>query len=238
MPAFRCTLLSSESPFSACWIHFGHYPLAPVSRSQSRPLLAAIQTALEKRKWNGAPYLQVSFLHHEDQWIPLSAAAARVLPVQGLGVLPEKPPHQFTPEDMAEIDPNKPFQSFIDNILFLKKLQMADMPIALTPFYGLGSTMCLGFAQDSETSRDTLSKQTEAVVADPSFRIFPFYVPLLHPENWGMLKTDALDFYFRETPNHEGVFLMSRGSIVELRKGGGVAVKETAQGRVVEFSQS
>jgi len=235
------SILRAAAGFSACWIETGEYPLAHEFRSKyAGPFLRSVQAIFSKLELKPECYLQVSFLHHQDQWIPLQQSAAKLMPKQGLGVHPDDPPHQFTTADLEALDPRKPFKSFIDVVLQMSKADLPSLPEAFAPHWGLGSTMFLGVNPAKQDAMDVMSRETCGFIQDPSFRIFPFYVPLLHGQNFGMVGTDprlqaaldGLEFYCREAPPQHGIFLLAAGSISDVLDRAGLLGRGSDQHRL------
>jgi hypothetical protein len=154
-----CTISDETDGFSTCWIELGTYPLPETARQEyGTAFLRTLQAILQHRQLKAESYLQVSFLHHGAQWIPMQTSAPTLKPRQGLGVHPEKPPRQFTDEDIEALDPRTPFASFIDTVLHLTALDFVSTPDALLPHWGLGSTMLMAMSPSRKGVLDSISQ--------------------------------------------------------------------------------
>lgn len=201
-----------EKPFSAILVHCGKYRLnaadaAPAKRFTSRLLDIAGQ-GISRTVFLQEEYLanaKSEFSSHVQQWRPES----------GLGVWPDRePPRLWKTTDLFRMARGEKIP------LMYRVFRITAGPAAgadaLATMAGTGLTMALVHSVPVEALLKQYKDTFLPRLTEPTFRIFPFYVPLLDLKSIRDRKAQELTgwlgsarLYLRESPQDSGLLVVT-----------------------------
>jgi hypothetical protein len=179
-------------------------------------------------------FIQFTQLHLGDGAKRLSSRGREWLPRQGLGVWPDRePPHGWTIEELQDLLPNEKVRSLMDIVLRItspgKQHEARDVML------GLGTVLQF-VVPDKEAFLSTARNLLLPPITDPSYTVFPFYVPLLRGASITGARPDQLDTWMcgahallRESAEDQGILVLSTKSLDDILLQAG-AIRTSSQG--------
>ena len=213
--------LGRQHDFYAYVLPTGDYPVATSERERYLGILADSLETLDALD-GGSPenLLQVWKLHHEGASKQVSINGRAWIPVTGVGVWPDRePPHVWTVEEFSQFEPGKVPRPPIFMVFRLKGAREQRENV-LPLMGGRGAMIQAGVAGDLEAFYQQCSQYFRDFIVEPLHLAYPFFFPLLEAKTLPALSAEVservlggLRYYVRESPEDNGVFILSRSDL-------------------------
>ncbi len=234
--------VGAPAPWQALKIPVGAFPAHKRYLPPLRALLDQLTGALvEERGLSAEVFIQGNHLHRKGGAAVMAAHGAAWIPIQGLGVWPgREPPRLWTWKDFVFLLPGMSPGELMYNVFRITgpgdaRYQARDLML------GRGTVLEILLEGDL----DAWLEKTRAVllppIKEPTFRSFPYYIPLLEIETLRSARPEQLEewlggasAYIRESREDHALLLLSRQPLIPVleRLGAGKVPGEQGAWRV------
>ncbi len=209
-----------ESSWHALLLSVSEFPIPELELAAVKAALAAILSRLKRgRQLTSEVFLQLEQLHAPGVRELFARHAPQWIPEVGLGVWPHRdPPAKWSQKEFMEVGPNEMLRAIMFQVFRITaeggvRDQAADLMLRLGPVLQILTADSDGFFEES-------SQRFLEFIKEPTYRCFPFYVPLLdlkavigasgqQLEQW----LGRAQVYMRESLEDKGVLILSRAPL-------------------------
>jgi hypothetical protein len=193
------------------------FPVPDVELTEIRRILRLLNSEIYgSGDLNCEVFIQMAHLHVGDGGARLSRNARYWMPQMGLGVWPDRePPALYTPEEIQNVKQDEKPRTLMHQVFRVSAPAPAPDK-ALDAMLGLGTLIQIAA---NETWDDFRARTTEVLlppIEEPTFRFFPYYVPLLDKHSVVSVKSGDLQrslcgatVYIRESAEDKGILVVS-----------------------------
>jgi hypothetical protein len=231
------TSIPVPRPWEAYLLRVSGFPMPEPELTPVKELLRELTAVLAKEhRLSSEVLVQFAQLHLGDGYLRLSAHGREWLPEVGLGVWPDRdPPTLWTVGYFASLRVGEtPRPPMYQLLRITTAVEMRNQ--ARDVMLGLGTILQIMTSDDTVTLLKKTKAVLHALIKDPSFTSFPFYIPLFEAASLAKATAGELDSWFcdipvyiRESGEDNGILLVSRNPIGPLLQGMGCRLEQPQQ---------
>ncbi|SRR6266498_3547237 len=198
------------------------FPVPDAELTEIRRILRLLNSEIY-RSGDCEVFIQMAHLHLGDGGARLSRNARDWMPQMGLGVWPDREaPALYTPEEIQNVKQDEKPRTLMHQVFRVSAPAPARKK-AMDVMLGLGTMIQIA---PNETWDDFRARTTEVLlppIEEPSFRFFPYYVPLLDKHSVVSVKSVDLQrslcgatAYIRESVEDKGILVVSVAQVTPI----------------------
>ncbi|HUA20141.1 MAG TPA: hypothetical protein VMB25_15440 [Bryobacteraceae bacterium] len=229
----RLIPIATPEPWQSAVLPLSSFPTPVEELGPVRAFVGELVRRLAASAPTVETFIQFESLHLADGASHVSRNGRQWMPMMGLGVWPDRePPKIWTVEEFQELVPGEKPRPLMNIALRVTGAREARHQ-ARDVLVGRGTIIQLFANLDSEKLLANARELLLPPIQDPSFKAFPFYIPLLEAKSVSGASSHQLDAwscgahtYIRESVEDHGVLIVSK-SLEEALRGLGAKLSET-----------
>lgn len=217
------------------------FPIPSDELKSVREFLAKLgSTVVGTSRLSVEVFLQVAQLHIADGISRLTSHGRKWMPKIGLGVWPDRePPTIWKADEFMDLGPDERPRRLLYQV-FRVGASLESRDNAREMMLGLGTVIQIITADDTQALLLKGRSRLLPLIIDPSFRSFPYYIPLL--DRKGLLSANSpeelegwlcgAEVYLRESTEDSGILILARDSLGPIISSLGGEVNSSSKWRI------